>query len=198
MLAEAGLGSMPGGGAEILADRVRALIAPGKCGADQWLAVMAAAHEQGLMTTATMMFGSLETPAERLEHLERLRALQDQSLDRGRGSFTAFIPWSFQPANTALDHVVPASAVEYLRMLAVSRLFLDNFGHLQASWVTQGAKIAQLALAFGADALGSTMIEENVVAAAGANFRLSREEMIRLARDMGFEARQRNAFYQLI
>ncbi len=198
MLREAGLDSMPGGGAEILVDQVRRRIAPGKCSARQWLRVMAQAHDLGMMTTATMMFGSLETPAQRLEHLERLRRLQDQSLQRGRGRFTAFIPWSFQPPNTALAHLEPATAVEYLRLLALSRLFLDNFDHLQASWVTQGAKIAQMALSFGADDLGSTMIEENVVAAAGARFRLSRDEMHRLARDMGFQARQRNTFYQLL
>ncbi len=195
-LIEAGLGSIPGGGAEILVDRVRALIAPGKCTADQWLEVMAQAHARGLNTTATMMFGSLETPAERIEHLARLRELQDQSLAQGRGCFTAFIPWTFQPANTALAQVEPATAVDYLRLLAVSRLFLDNFSHVQASWVTQGAKIAQMALNFGADDLGSTMIEENVVAAAGACFRLSREEMVRLAGDLGFAARQRDTFYQ--
>ena len=192
----AGLGSIPGGGAEILVDRVRSRIAPGKCDADSWLSVMAKAHERGLFTTATMMFGSLDTPEDRVEHLDRLRALQDQSLAKGKGSFTAFIPWTFQPANTALADVRPATSVEYLRMLAVSRIYLDNFPHVQASWVTQGAKIAQLALTFGADDLGSTMIEENVVAAAGACFRLSREEMVRLSNQMGFEARQRDTFYK--
>jgi cyclic dehypoxanthinyl futalosine synthase len=197
-LIEAGLGSIPGGGAEILVDRVRQLIAPGKCSADQWLEVMALAHAKGLNTTATMMFGSLETQAERIEHLERLRRLQDQSLDKGAGKFTAFIPWTFQPANTALAEITPATAVDYLRVLAVSRLFLDNFPHLQTSWVTQGAKIAQMALSFGADDLGSTMIEENVVAAAGAHFRLSREEMVRLAGDLGYKARQRDTFYAQI
>ncbi|MCB2186536.1 MAG: dehypoxanthine futalosine cyclase [Deltaproteobacteria bacterium] len=197
-LIAAGLESIPGGGAEILVDRVREQIAPGKCRTGQWLAVMELAHAKGLMTTATMMFGSLETPAERIEHLARLRELQDQSLARGRGSFTAFIPWTFQPAHTALAQVTPATAVEYLRFLALSRLFLDNFPHVQASWVTQGAKIAQMALTFGADDLGSTMIEENVVAAAGAHFRLPREEMIRLAEDLGYEARQRDTFYRLV
>ncbi len=194
-LKEAGLGSIPGGGAEILVDRVRGLIAPGKCSAAKWLEVMALAHSKGLNTTATMMFGSVETLAERIEHLDRLRRLQDQSLAAGAGKFTAFIPWTFQPANTALADVSPATAVDYLRMLAVSRLFLDNFPHLQASWVTQGAKIAQMALSFGADDLGSTMIEENVVAAAGAHFRLSREGMVRLASDLGYKACQRDTFY---
>ncbi|MBI5524643.1 MAG: dehypoxanthine futalosine cyclase [Desulfarculus sp.] len=197
-LMAAGLGSIPGGGAEILVDRVRGLIAPGKCGTDKWLEVMALAHQRGLVTTATMMFGSLETPAERVEHLARLRDLQDQSLQKGQGRFTAFIPWTFQPDNTALSHLTPATGVEYLRMLAVSRLFLDNFGHVQASWVTQGAKMAQLALTFGADDLGSTMIEENVVAAAGVSFRMSQEQMIALAQDMGFSARQRDTAYNLL
>lgn len=192
---EAGLGSIPGGGAEILVDRVRELIAPGKCGTEKWLEVMGLAHAKGLNTTATMMFGSLETTAERIEHLARLRDLQDHSLANAGRGFTAFIPWTFQPANTALAEVAPATAVDYLRMLAVARLFLDNFPHLQASWVTQGAKIAQMALSFGADDLGSTMIEENVVAAAGANFRLSREEMVRLAGDLGYKACQRDTFY---
>jgi cyclic dehypoxanthinyl futalosine synthase len=194
---EAGLGSIPGGGAEILVDRVRELIAPGKCKTDQWLEVMGLAHAKGLSTTATMMFGSLETPAERIEHLSRLRALQDNSLAKAGRGFTAFIPWTFQPANTALAEVAPATAVDYLRMLAVARLFLDNFPHLQASWVTQGAKIAQMALNFGADDLGSTMIEENVVAAAGAHFRLSCDEMVRLVGDLGYKARQRDTFYNL-
>ena len=193
---KAGLGSIPGGGAEILVDRVRSRIAPGKCDTDSWLSVMAKAHERGLFTTATMMFGSLDTPEDRIEHLDRLRDLQDQSLAGGKGSFTAFIPWTFQPENTAMADIRPATSVEYLRMLAVSRLYLDNFPHVQASWVTQGAKIAQLALTFGADDLGSTMIEENVVAAAGAHFRLSRAEMVRLCNDMGFEARQRDTFYK--
>jgi cyclic dehypoxanthinyl futalosine synthase len=195
-LIAAGLGSIPGGGAEILVDRVRSLIAPGKCTANEWLTVMAQAHAHGLMTTATMMFGSVETMAERIEHLAVLRALQDDSLAAGKGSFTAFIPWSFQPANTALAHIPLASAVEYLRLLAVSRLFLDNFPHLQASWITQGAKIAQAALTFGADDLGSTMIEENVVAAAGVSYRLPRKELVRLAQEMGFGAQQRDTFYR--
>ncbi|BEQ15262.1 cyclic dehypoxanthinyl futalosine synthase [Desulfoferula mesophila] len=194
-LRAAGLGSIPGGGAEILVDRVRSAIAPGKCDADQWLGVMAEAHRQGLMTTATMMFGSLDTVQDRVEHMRRLRELQEQSLSLGKGSFTAFIPWTFQPANTALSHLPPATAVDYLRTLAVSRLFLDNFPHVQASWVTQGAGIAQTALVFGADDLGSTMIEENVVAAAGVSFRLPREELVRLANDIGFAARQRDVFY---
>jgi cyclic dehypoxanthinyl futalosine synthase len=195
-LMAAGLDSIPGGGAEILVDRVRQKIAPGKCSTDQWLQVMALAHAKGLMTTATMMFGHIETLAERIEHLARLRQLQDDSLAQGKGHFTAFIPWSFQPDNTALQDTVKATATDYLRMLAVSRLFLDNFDHVQASWVTQGAKIAQISLSFGADDLGSTMIEENVVAAAGVHFRLPAEELVRLAQEMGFSACQRNTFYE--
>ena len=197
-LIAAGLDSIPGGGAEILVDEVRQKIAPGKCNTDEWLEVMAKLHARGLNSSATMMFGSLDTPAQRIEHLERIRALQDQSLAQGRGRFTAFIPWTFQPANTALSHVIPATAIEYLEMLAISRIYLDNFDHVQASWVTQGAKIAQLALSFGADDLGSTMIEENVVAAAGASFRMSKDEMVQLARQMGFEARQRDTAYNLL
>jgi cyclic dehypoxanthinyl futalosine synthase len=195
-LMAAGLDSIPGGGAEILVDRVRRAVSPGKCSSAQWLEVMAQAHARGLMTTATMMFGHLETPAERIEHLVRLRELQDASLAAGRGSFTAFIPWTFQPAHTALAHLPPATGSDYLRMLAVSRLMLDNFPHLQASWVTQGPKIAQVALLFGADDLGSTMIEENVVAAAGASYRLDRQEMVRLAAEAGFTACQRDTHYR--
>jgi dehypoxanthine futalosine cyclase len=196
---EAGLGSIPGGGAEILVDSVRSRIAPGKCNTDEWLRVMDLAHERDLNTTATMMFGSVESMAQRIEHLARLRNLQDKSLKRGKGRFTAFIPWTFQPSYTTLESkVTPATSVEYLRMLAVSRLFLDNFEHVQASWVTQGSKIAQVALTFGADDLGSTMIEENVVAAAGAHFRMSRDEMVTMAREIGFEACQRDTFYHLI
>jgi dehypoxanthine futalosine cyclase len=196
---EAGLDSIPGGGAEILVDSVRRRIAPGKCSADEWIEVMDQAHERGLNTSATMMFGSVENLSQRIEHLARLRDLQEKSLARGKGRFTAFIPWTFQPSHTALEgRVTPATAVEYLRMLAVSRLFLDNIQHVQASWVTQGAKIAQVALTFGADDLGSTMIEENVVAAAGAHFRMSRDEMITMSQELGFEARQRDTFYHLL
>ncbi len=188
-LIEAGLDSIPGGGAEILSDRVRALTSPNKCSADQWLKVMEEAHKRGLRTTATMMFGHVETMAERLEHLRRLRRLQDRT-----GGFTAFIPWPFQPGNTAL-HAAGMSGKtgghEYLRMLALSRIYLDNFDNIQASWVTQGPKVAQLALFFGANDFGSTMIEENVVAAAGVSFRLSEEEIRRIVENAGFKAQQR-------
>lgn len=191
-LLEAGLSSIPGGGAEILVDRVRYEISPRKGSSGQWLEVMAAAHDLGLKTSATMMFGHLETRAERLEHLFKIRDLQD----RTRG-FVSFIPWTFQPGGTALggEHL---GAVEYLRTLAVSRLVLDNVPHLQVSWVTQGPKIAQVALKFGADDFGSTMLEENVVAATGVGFRLSREEIENLVRQAGYEPRVRDHRYQLL
>jgi len=192
LLLAAGLSSIPGGGAEILVDRVRGQISPRKCSSAQWLEVMAAAHELGLKTSATMMFGHLETRAERLEHLLKIRDLQD----RTRG-FVSFIPWTFQPGGTALggEHL---GAVEYLRTLAVSRLVLDNVLHLQVSWVTQGPKIAQVALKFGADDFGSTMLEENVVAATGVGFRLSREEIETLVRRAGYQPRVRDHRYNLL
>lgn len=192
-LIAAGLGSIPGGGAEILNDRVRQATAPRKCGADRWLEVMEEAHNQGLRTTATMMFGHIETMEERLEHLRRLRELQDRT-----GGFTAFIPWPFQPDNTVLDDIEKTSGYEYLRMLALSRIYLDNFRSVQASWVTQGPKIAQLSLYYGANDFGSTMIEENVVAAAGISFRLSEQEIRRLVSDAGFSPRQRLMDYSLV
>ncbi|MGB3222208.1 MAG: cyclic dehypoxanthinyl futalosine synthase [Desulforhopalus sp.] len=189
----AGLGSIPGGGAEILSDRVRQLTSPRKCTAGQWIAVMEEAHGQGLRTTATMMFGHLENKEERLEHLRRLRELQDRS-----HGFTAFIPWPFQPRHTVLNEVEKTTAFEYLRMLALSRIYLDNFDNIQASWVTQGPKIAQLALFFGANDFGSTMIEENVVAAAGVSFRLSEQEIRRLVADAGFQPAQRLMDYSIV
>ncbi|WP_417909868.1 cyclic dehypoxanthinyl futalosine synthase [Candidatus Electronema sp. PJ] len=186
-LQAAGLDSIPGGGAEILADRVRQQLAPRKCSADQWLAVMETAHQLGMRTTATMMFGHIETWQERLEHLERLRVLQDRT-----GGFTAFIPWPFQPDNTALaDSTEKTTSLAYLRMLALSRIYLDNIANLQASWVTQGPKIAQISLFFGANDFGSTMIEENVVAAAGVHFRLSEQEIRHLVTAAGFQPEQR-------
>ncbi|MDD2467714.1 MAG: dehypoxanthine futalosine cyclase [Desulfobulbus sp.] len=188
-LVDAGLNSIPGGGAEILCDRVRNELAPRKCSADQWIGVMEEAHRLGLRTTATMMFGHIETMEERLEHLQRVRDLQDRT-----GGFTAFIPWPFQPDYTPLAaarKIEKTTAVTYLRMLALSRIFLDNIRNIQASWVTQGPKIAQLSLFFGANDFGSTMIEENVVAAAGVHFRLTEEEIRRLVRDAGFSPQQR-------
>lgn len=188
-LAKAGLGSVPGGGAEILVDRVRKKISPNKCTAGQWLDVMRAVHMAGLRSTATMMFGHIETDEDIMEHLGRIRSLQEET-----GGFTAFIPWSFQPANTRID-VMPATAVRYLKVLAVSRIFLDNIENIQASWVTQGDKIAQLALCFGANDFGSTMIEENVVAAAGVTFRLNAAQIRRLITDAGYSPVQRDCFY---
>ena len=192
-LIAAGLGSIPGGGAEILSDRVRQQTSPRKCTADQWLEVMEKAHNQGLRTTATMMFGHVETTDERLEHLRRLRQLQDRTQ-----GFTAFIPWPFQPGNTVLAEHEKTTPFAYLRMLALARIYLDNFTNIQASWVTQGPKIAQLSLSFGANDFGSTMIEENVVAAAGVSFRLSEQEIRRLVIDAGFSPRQRLMDYTLV
>ena len=192
-LKQAGLDSIPGGGAEILVDAVRRKVSPNKCSAAEWLGVMEEAHRQGLRTTATMMFGHEESLEDRLAHLFALRDLQD----RTKG-FTAFIPWTFQPTNTALQQRRPETAVGYLRLLAVSRLVLDNFDNIQASWVTMGPKVAQTALFFGANDFGSTMIEENVVAAAGVHFRLSIEEIRRLIRDAGFIPKQRTMAYEWI
>ncbi|OPX20320.1 MAG: dehypoxanthine futalosine cyclase [Desulfobacca sp. 4484_104] len=191
-LIAAGLGSIPGGGAEILVDRVRQTISPNKCTVQEWLAVMETAHGLGLRTTATMMFGHLETRAERVEHLLRLRELQDRTQ-----GFTAFIPWAYQPGGTALGGT-GTGVLEYLKNLAISRLVLDNFANLQVSWVTQGAKVAQVALKFGANDFGSTMIEENVVAATGVGFRLSEAEIVRQITTAGYEARQRDHLYRLL
>ncbi|EGB16633.1 Radical SAM domain protein [Pseudodesulfovibrio mercurii] len=192
-LRAAGLDSIPGGGAEILVDEVRSRVAPNKCPSDQWLGVMEEAHRQGLRTTATMMFGHLETPVQRLEHLFRVREVQDRT-----HGFTAFIPWTFQPDHTALPRCRKLTSVEYLRTLAVSRIVLDNVDNIQVSWVTMGPKIAQLALYFGGNDFGSTMIEENVVKAAGVSFSLSREEIHRLVRGAGFVPRQRTMDYTLL
>jgi cyclic dehypoxanthinyl futalosine synthase len=188
-LRAAGLDSIPGGGAEILVDAVRNGVSPNKCSAEAWLQVMEEAHRQGLRTTATMMFGHEEEPHHRVEHLLALRDLQDRT-----GGFTAFIPWPFQPTNTAIQRS-PETSVAYLRLLALSRIVLDNFDNIQASWVTMGPKVAQLALHFGANDFGSTMIEENVVAATGVHFRLSVHDIRRLIHDAGFQARQRTMAY---
>ena len=192
-LQKAGLDSIPGGGAEILSDRVRQETAPRKCSADEWIGVMEEAHNQGMRTTATMMFGHIETLEERLEHLQRIRDLQDRTQ-----GFTAFIPWPFQPDNTVFAHLPKTTAFSYLKMLALSRIFLDNVDNIQASWVTQGPKIAQTSLFFGANDFGSTMIEENVVAAAGVSFRLSEEEICRIVEGAGFTPRQRTMDYTLV
>jgi cyclic dehypoxanthinyl futalosine synthase len=191
-LRAAGLDSLPGGGAEVLVDRVRSEISPHKIPTDTWLEVMRVAHGLGMRTTATMMFGSLDTAAERVEHLRRIRDLQDET-----GGFTAFIPWTFQAGNTELQEGhVASTGIEYLRLLAVSRLYLDNVPNLQASWVTQGTKMGQVALAFGANDMGSTMIEENVVKAAGVSHTITVEEMVRLTRAAGFTPVQRDTLYR--
>lgn len=206
-LRDAGLDSLPGGGAEILVDRVRDYVSPKKATSDQWLDVMRAAHSLDISTTATMMFGGLETAEERVEHLRRVRDVQDEAVAGGHVGFRAFIPWSFQPGNTELaedeasangEPLTAASGWEYLRMLAVSRLYLDSVENIQASWVTQGGKIGQVALAFGANDMGSTMIEENVVASAGVRFMLARDELVRLVADAGFTPVQRDTLYREI
>lgn len=189
-LIQAGLDSIPGGGAEILVDRVRKIISPNKCGADEWLMVMEKAHQLGLKTTATMMFGHIETEEEILEHLFKIRDLQSKT-----SGFTAFIPWTFQPQNTALSHLPKVGSAKYLQVLAISRLVLHNIPNLQVSWVTQGPRIAQLALDFGGNDFGSTMIEENVVAAAGVSHRLSEEELRRYILDAGYIPKRRRMDY---
>ena len=192
-LIAAGLDSIPGGGAEILVDRVRkALHCYGKATADEWLDVMRHAHRAGLRTTATMMYGTVESDEERLEHLLRLRALQDET-----SGFTAFITWSYQPDHTELGGR-EATGLDYLRTLALSRIVLDNFDNLQASWVTQGGKVGQLSLAYGANDMGSVMIEENVVRAAGASYCMDEAEIVRNIEDAGFTARRRNMHYEIL
>ncbi len=192
-LRDAGLGSIPGGGAEILVDRVRHEITRGKVLTDDWLNVMRVWHELGGRSSATMMFGHVESVAERIEHLERLRQLQDET-----GGFTAFICWTFQPDNTAMDHIPHASPFEYLRTQAIARCYLDNFENIQASWVTQGLKIGQLAMLFGANDMGSLMIEENVVAEAGTVHFLTLDQIRHAIEELGFVPRQRNVRYQLV
>ncbi len=189
-LRAAGLDSIPGGGAEILSDRVRRRISPDKTSADDWIEVMRVAHRLGLRTSATMMFGIIETHAERVEHLRRLRELQDET-----GGFTAFINWTFQPKGTRHKDRF-AGGFEYLKTTAIARLYLDNIPNIQASWVTQGDKIAQLSLLMGVNDLGSLMLEENVVAAAGTQFMYSVADLRRWAAELGFELRQRDYFYQ--
>lgn len=189
---KAGLGSIPGGGGEILVDRVRQRISPLKAMSDDWLEVMDVAHGLGLNSSATMMFGHVETPEDRIEHLDRLRAQQDKSK-----GFTAFICWTFQAENTRLK-APTVGGHEYLRMQALSRIYLDNFTNVQSSWVTQGLDIGQIALKYGANDLGSIMIEENVVSQAGTTFRMTVKDMRRLISELGLEPRQRNNWYQLV
>ncbi|WP_141051160.1 dehypoxanthine futalosine cyclase [Aliarcobacter cryaerophilus] len=192
-----GLSSIPGAGAEILSDRVRDIIAPKKMDTQEWLEVHRLAHSIGMKTTATMMFGTVETDKEIIEHWDLIRKLQDET-----GGFRAFIMWSFQGKNTKLmeEHpqIKPQSSNRYLRLLAVSRLYLDNFKNLQSSWVTQGSYIGQMALKFGANDLGSTMMEENVVKAAGAANRMNQDEMIRLIKDIGEIPAKRDTAYNIL
>ena len=196
-LKTAGLYSIPGAGAEILSDRVRDIISPKKCSSDTWLEVHRQAHKIGVKSTATMMFGTVESDEEIVEHLDKIRNLQDET-----GGFRAFILWSFQSVNTKLIQEIPdikkQSPNRYLRLLALSRLFLDNFKNIQSSWVTQGSYIGQLALKFGANDLGSTMMEENVVKAAGASYRMTQNEMIELIKDIGEFPAKRNTNYDIL
>jgi cyclic dehypoxanthinyl futalosine synthase len=194
-LRDAGLDSIPGGGAEILVDRVRQIIAPKKTTTSEWLGVMRHAHRLGISTTATMMYGHVETLAERVEHMRRIRELQDET-----GGFRAFISWTFQDDGNRLGDKVPIAkrptSFDYLLTQAVSRIYLDNVDHIQSSWVTQGMKIGQVAMAFGADDLGSVMIEENVVSAAGTTHRTSTEELVHLIRSLGKVPVQRDTLYR--
>ena len=187
------MGSLPGGGAEILSDRVRKAITVNKVLTDEWLEVHRVWHGLGGRSTCTMMFGHVETPAERVEHLEQLRRLQDET-----GGFTAFICWTFQPEHTAMADVPPAGAYEYLKTQAIARLYLDKLANIQSSWVTQGLKVGQLALFFGANDMGSLMIEENVVASAGTVYHLTLEQIRGAIREAGYIPRQRNVFYEYI
>ncbi|MBV6520951.1 MAG: Cyclic dehypoxanthine futalosine synthase [Gemmatimonadaceae bacterium] len=190
----AGLDSIPGGGGEILVQRVRDIVAPKKAGADRWLEIMELAHDEGMKTSCTMMFGIGETLAERLEHLQRLRDVQSRT-----GGFTAFICWPLQPENTpAMSHMTKTDAIAYLRTVAIARVVLDNIPNLQASWVTMGMKIGQLALSFGCNDFGSLMIEENVVSAANTTYRTTTEELERLIVDAGFTPARRRQDYTII
>ncbi len=192
-LVAAGLDSIPGGGAEILVDRVRKLLnCYGKASSDEWLGVMRQAHLAGLRTTATMMYGTVETDEERIEHMMRLRDVQDET-----DGFTAFITWSYQPDHTERGGY-EATGVDYLRTLALARIILDNFDNLQASWVTQGGKVGQLSLAYGANDMGSVMIEENVVRAAGASYCMDEVEIVLNIEDAGFTAKRRNMHYEVL
>jgi cyclic dehypoxanthinyl futalosine synthase len=190
---KAGLGSIPGGGGEILVDRVRKKISPLKINSDQWLEVMQTAHELGLKSSATMMFGHVESIEDRVEHLRRIRDQQDRS-----GGFTAFICWTFQPQHTVLKVKHPTGVAEYLRTQALARIFLDNIDNIQSSWVTQGPEIGQIALRYGANDFGSVMMEENVVSSAGTTFRLDAGQIESLIRDAGYEPHRRNNWYELL
>ena len=194
-LRDAGLDSIPGGGGEVLVDRVRKILAPKKTKSDEWLEVMRQAHRQGMTTSATMMYGHVETLEERVEHFRRIRELQDEV-----PGFRAFISWTFQPDNTELGKTVnqTPTSFEYLLVQAVSRLYFDNIPHIQSSWVTQGMKIGQIALHFGADDLGSVMLEENVVSSAGTTYRATSEDFCRIIRNAGYKPIQRDTYYRVV
>jgi cyclic dehypoxanthinyl futalosine synthase len=199
-LCDSGLDSIPGGGAEILVDEVRKKVSPAKCTSHQWLDVMRTAHKMGVFTTATMMFGHVETPRQRIEHLDKLRQLQDESLAAGKGHFTSFTAWPYQPGSSPLaksSDVHLAGPVEYLRTIAISRVFLDNIVNLQSSWVTMGPNIGQLSLFYGCNDLGSIMMEEKVVAAAGTTFSLSEKQLRDIITSAGFEPHRRDYYYKL-
>ena len=199
-LKEAGLGSIPGGGAEILVARIRKKIAPLKGGPEKWLEVMEAAHEVGLKTTATMMFGITETLPERIEHFRVIRDQQDRALARHNGgAYTAFVAWPFQSGHTVWEgKIEKPTDTEYLRTIAVARIYLDNVPHIQSSWVTMGKKTGQVALHYGCDDMGSLMLEENVVSAAGTCYNVNKEEMVRLIQDTGFDPWQRDNIYGVV
>ncbi len=214
---DCGLATVPGGGGEIFSDRVRRRIGPGKCSGEEWLDVMSQAHQLGMYTSATMLIGHIETIEDRLDHLSRLRRRQDWALANAPAHYTAFIHWTYQPDHTPLDRkrkwnpdsdrpyefdngrtVRLADAYEYLRMLALARLYLDNIRNMQSSWVTMGPKIGQLALFFGANDMGSVMMEENVVSSAGTTYKLSQDMICRLIRDSGWTPVQRNQYYEVL
>ncbi len=198
-LRKAGLDTIPGGGAEILVDRVRREISPLKLMTDGWLEVMRQAHAIGMNTTATMMYGHVETVAERVEHFRRIREVQDESVARKNGGgFTAFICWSLQTDNTELAHLPKTGGHEYLKTLAIARMYLDNVPNIQSSWVTQGDKIGQMALLYGANDMGSTMLEENVVSQAGATFRMTEQTIRRVIEDLGLTPHRRDCYYRLL
>ena len=192
-LRAAGMDSLPGGGAEILVDRVRNQVSPRKISASGWLDVMETAHQMGLRSTATMMFGGIETQAERIEHLDKIRSLQDRT-----GGFRAFIPWTFSPANTRLAHVPRAGGLEYLQTLAISRIYLDNIQHIATGWLTEGIDVAQLGLFLGADDFGGTLSREEVIRSAGGGAEASRQEIERAIRLAGFSPARRNTGYEII
>jgi len=199
ILKNAGLDSLPGGGAEILSDEIRAKISSNKVSTDVWLEVHRSAHQLGMKTTATMMFGHIEKPVHIIEHLRHIRYLQDESLKAGRGYFTAFIPWTFQKGGTKLDHIQTATTTYYLKVLAISRIYLDNFENIQSSHITQTMKIGSVGLHFGANDLGSTMIEENVVASTGWQVASPRpEKMAEIIRKAGFKPAQRDTYYNIL